>query len=83
MNFGKQVDAHLCDDDDALTGCDNTSSINRVGKSKVFKKISNKHLQDATSVLTASSKLHEEIESAGKKKQCLLFSTGLFPQFPL
>ena len=49
-----------------LTGCDTTSYINGVGKSalRYLKKLlSNKHLQEAALVFTASSKSHEEIES--------------------
>ena len=34
----------------------------------------NKHLQEAALVFTSGSQSHEEIESAGKKKRCLLFS---------
>ena len=44
----------------ALTGCDTTSSINGVGRATVFKKLlSNKHLKEAASVFSASSKSHE------------------------
>ena len=38
-----------------------------------FKKLlSNKYLQETALVFTASSKSHEEIESDGEKKQCLI-----------
>ena len=51
-----------------LTCCDTTFSINWVGKATVFKILFlNKKLQEAFLVITASSKLHEEIESACKK----------------
>ena len=58
----------------ALTGCDTTFSIKGVGKSLVFEKpISNKQMQEAALVFTTSSKLHEEIETAGKKTMSIVF----------
>ena len=52
-----------------LTKCDTTFSINGVDKSTVFNKTFIKQTFPRSSFsLTASSKLHEEIESTGKKK---------------
>ena len=57
-----------------LSQDDTSSSINRVKKAMVFKKLlSNKHLQEAALVFTTSSKSREEKKSA-EKKQCRLFS---------
>ena len=59
-----------------LTGCDTTFYINGVGKPalRYLKKLlSNKHLQEAALVFTASSKSHEEIKSAGKKSNVYYF----------
>ena len=51
----------------ALTRCGITSSINKVGKVTVFKKLLlNNYLQKAALAFTTSSKLHKEMESAEK-----------------
>ena len=58
----------------AFTGCDTISSIYRVRKATIFKKlISKKHLQEAVLVFTANSWSHEEIKSAGNKAMSIIF----------
>ena len=57
----------------ALTGCDTTFSVNGVGKATVFEKLlSNKYLQEAALVFSASGKQHEEIELAEKKTMSII-----------
>ena len=70
----------------ALTRYDTTSSINGVGICLRYLKtfLSNKHLQEAALVFTASSKSFVEIELAGEKSNIYYFQGRHrpFPKFP-